>query len=186
MANHVSTHISFDMNEAAQEALMELYQRSQARPDDQKDCFSGMITEDWPETRSDAIDLMGAKWCFIEDCEEDYLNLCSAWSYPQDGIIRLLELLVPHDPELKARITYDDEMPNFFGVEEWHGLDLEKEEEFTWEELLAYALKNVPSLDEHWDEEAEDWKSDEGHDLFYDNMYDCINDMQMEALVDDD
>ena len=185
MANHVSTHIHFTMNEAAQAKLVELGTKANEGYQYNDGPFSAMLTDQEVNNIGDAIDLMGAKWCYLEHCDENSLSLVSAWSYPQDGISRLVDILLPLDPDLQMNVYYDDECPNFFGAQKWVGDDIVNEEEWDWDELIAYMIETHEELKEGQDENGE-WKTEEQTDFFHEHMYDAISDLQSEVFVEEE
>ena len=185
MANHVSTHINFIMNEAAQAKLKELGEKANEGQQYNDGPFSAMLTDTQIEDLGDAIDLMGAKWCYLEHCDEDSLSLVSAWSYPQDGIARLVDILLPFDSDLQMHVYYEDEMPNFFGAQKWIRDDIVDEEEWDWDELIAYTIETYPELKDGLNDDGE-WKTEEQRDFFQECMYDAMNDMQSEVFHEEE
>lgn len=161
MANHVSTYINF-----------------QNITDSGKDHLN-RISADWDWKGDD----LGPKWCYIEDASDDYIMLVSAWSYPRDGIEKLIETLAETDPNIKANITYQDEMPNFFGCAIMTAEGIVDEIEWQWEELIEHLHREVDGLKEHWDEEEEDW-DEEGREIMNDHLWECISDLQSDWFVE--
>ena len=60
---------------------------------------------------------VGAKWCHIEEWEDDYMNLCSAWSACTEFAGRLTTFLAETDPNVQVRHQYEDEFRNFVGIQ---------------------------------------------------------------------
>jgi AAA+ ATPase superfamily predicted ATPase len=85
----------------------------------------------------------------------------SAWSPPESGLVKLLETLAELDPNMVTSIRYEDEMPNFVGWYVYEGAELSDGCEDDSEEIMERIFNNYPDLREQWDDEAEDWKTDE-------------------------
>ena len=76
------------------------------------------------------VNNVGAKWCNVEDFDEDFLSGYSAWSPPIQFIQYLHEYLYDHhDKKHTIKMTYEDEFRNFIGVA--HYADGQN----TWDEL---------------------------------------------------
>lgn len=172
MANHVNTHISFQINDAAKEYLKELI----ARMDEHKTLYSILTEEEW--TWEEQSDLVGPKWCFVEDHDEDSIALMSAWAQPTQGIENLMTLLMTVDENAKCYVTYEDEMPNFFGAYALEGIEIIDENEWDYDELVAHMESTIPELKGKWNEEEQEWSTDEASDIFSDFMYESISELQ--------
>lgn len=76
------------------------------------------------------VNNVGAKWCNVEEVEEDYFSGYSAWSAPIQFVQYLHEYLYDHhDKNHSIKMTYEDEFRNFIGVAHY------KDANFDWEEL---------------------------------------------------
>ena len=172
MANHVNTHITFHINDDAKEYLLELINRM----DEHKTFFSILTEEEW--TWEEQSDLIGPKWCYVEDHDEDSLMLCSAWAQPTQGIENLMTLLMAVDESAKCYVTYEDEMPNFFGAYALEGTDIIDENFWEYDELIEYMESTIPELKGKYNKEEEEWINDEANDLYSDLMYESITELQ--------
>ena len=172
MANHVNTHVSFHINDAAKQCL----KSSIEGMDEHKTFFSVLVTDEWSwEGQSDIV---GPKWCFVEDHDEDSLTLCSAWSHPEQGIRNLMDVLSIFDKDAKCYVTYEDEMPNFFGAYALEGTEILDENHWEHDELIAHMESTIPELKGKWNSEEEEWVDDEANDLYSDYMYESIHELQ--------
>ncbi len=178
MANHVNTHVRFEkINDAGLAKLQELYSR--IRDEKGYEWFSDIwgldkeITDkyDWN------CENVGPKWCYFEDRGEDYFNTISAWSYPQEGLIWLVKQIAEVDPDVLAYVTYEDEMPNFFGC--WFINKDGLYDGCEWDdEEIAEAMKEAhPSLLELDEEE----QSETYWGIWTDNIWDLVADKQYEV-----
>jgi hypothetical protein len=76
------------------------------------------------------VNNVGAKWCNVEDFDEDFLSGYSAWSPPIQFIQYLHEYLYDHhDKKHTIKMTYEDEFRNFIGVAHY------QDGQNTWDEL---------------------------------------------------
>jgi len=177
MANHVNTWVKFErLNDAGKAKLQELYSRVRSvdRP-----WFSDMWGLE-PEV-SDTYDWncqnVGPKWCYFEDREEDCFQTTSAWSYPDQGLLWLMEQLGEVDPNVLAYVTYEDEMPNFFGCYFYNKDGLYDGCEWDDEDIEEMMKESVPELAELNEEED----SDQYWDLWSDNIWELVADKQYEV-----
>lgn len=177
MANHVNTYVHFEsINAAAAAKLEELYSR--IRNEGNNKWFSDMwgidpvISDEYQWN----IDNVGSKWCYVDDVGEDFIHLVSAWSYPEEGIIWLVQELAKVDPNVIAYVTYEDEMPNFFGC--WmldkdgviDGQDWDEEE---IDNLMKQAVPELANINEEEDSERY-WE------VWGDNIWNVVGDAQDE------
>jgi hypothetical protein len=200
MANHVTTTVHFrEISEAGKQKLRELYQRATGAPEDMDqstfewqvnrmwvDGAEGSPTEDDVDQYNWMIENVGAKWCYMEELEDDYFRMTSAWSAPTQGIQWLVDQIAAVDPTVVAAVNYEDEMPNFFGVMLFTKDGLYDAEEWSDSEITEMFHDEVPEALEHWNEEEEEG-DDEWRELWYDNMYEVIADVQrkhIDAFVD--
>ena len=97
----------------------------------------------WPdEAYNWHIDNCGAKWVYLEDHDEDYLNGYSAWSPPIPMIEHLAKFL-----GTGIRMTYEDEFRNFIGVA-WADSDgLSNYEELEGDDLNQELLDEIGGED---------------------------------------
>jgi len=204
MANHVHSYIAFrEINDKAKATLQKMFQ-DRLRTENTHNWFGdlfvgeevneegGVLTYEQSEKYSWTTGFIGPKWCYIEDYDVDgidpYIVTESAWSQPEEGLVRLLEILEKDDPNIITTITYDDEMPNFVGCSVYKGSEMEDGCEWDDEEIREEIFHANPHLKEHWDESNDEWQCDEDGDMteeayaaedeYRDVMYEVINDLQ--------
>lgn len=170
MANNVHSYIEFiEINDAAKAKLQELFGRCREM-DYGRRWFADMFVEgdlsyEDVEQYSWTTEHIGPKWCYIEDSDVDgdtpYLVTDSAWAQPEAGLVKLLEVLEPLDNKMITSIRYEDEMPNFIGWSVYVGSEMEDGCEDDSEEIQEAMFDKYPHLKEHWDEDSDDWMTDE-------------------------
>ena len=178
MANHVNTHVRFEkLNDAGKAKLQELYSR--IRADNNYEWFSDMWGLDQLISNQYEWNLenVGPKWCHFEDRCEDYFATTSAWTYPQAGIEWLIDQLAEVDPDVLAYVTYEDEMPNFFGCWFFDKNGIVDGCEWEDEEITEMMKEAHPSLLELDEEE----QSEVYWGIWSDNIWDLVNDKQYEV-----
>lgn len=192
MANHVHFSVNFhQINEAARAKLQELFSR--IRTDNNYQWFSDIFVDGDELTYDEAgqyswtLENIGPKWCYLEDysaAEGDvYFNGEAAWSAPEEGLVKLLEILEEHDPNIITSMTYEDEMPNFVGVYVYQGSECYDGFEDEWEELRDRVIAESETLTpESWDEDEDDWVDDEARDTFQEEMWEIIGDSQWQII----
>jgi len=204
MANYVNTYVTviFDNEEAGKAKLQELYSRLDGWDEEGKydwnlhDIFGVPETDELnehgnatgPGTYSWNIEHMGSKWAYVEDADEDSFRITSAWSVPTDAIDYIMEELGKVDPDVRAHITAEDEMPNWV----WAGVaNSEGIYDYTeWEsnEIFDLCAEIYPEIKEGYDEENEEFFEDEkgyeASERYYEVMWEEISDMQMAAIED--
>jgi len=196
MANYVNTNVRFyRANDEAKAVFNKLCERLEGWGDPTTHSFTmsqifgipetdelddnGNLTG--PGTYSWNIENIGAKWCFIEDVDDDGFRTESAWSVPYDGIQYILEQMAEADPKLIATVTYEDEMPNFFGWATWHSGSYDEGREWEWEEFEKILKEKYPVIAEGWNEEEQEW-TDEAREQLWDVQWEEIYDLQQETL----
>jgi len=191
MANHVHYAVNFhQINDAAKAKLQEMFSR--VREDTNYRWFSDIFVEGdltYEETEKYAwtTEHIGPKWCYFEDYEVDtdepYFNGEAAWSAPEEGLVKLLEILEEYDPNIITSMTYEDEMPNFIGVYVYEGSECYDGFEDEWEELRDRVIAESENLtEESWNEDEEEWVDEEAEDTFRDEMWEVIGDSQWELI----
>lgn len=192
MANHVHFSVNFhQINEQARAKLQELFSR--IRTDNDYNWFSDIfvdgeeLTYEESEQYSWTTEHIGPKWCYFEDysaAENDvYFNGEAAWSPPEQGLVKLLEILEQYDPNIITSMTYEDEMPNFIGVFVYQGSECYDGFEDEWEELRDRVIAESETLTpESWDEDEGDWVDDEARDTFHEEMWEIIGDSQWQII----
>jgi len=115
MANDLNSNIYINANEEAINHLTKLY-------DKYDDCNSMAIFgkmlygEKMEETISWFQDNMGAKWVILNYCEDNEIQITSAWHFPKESIERLYQILSEIDPDTSIEVTYMDEAYDPHGV----------------------------------------------------------------------
>ena len=181
MANHVTTTVRFEgLNEAAILRLNELY--ANVRDDQDYKWFSDMfVSKETPyeilETRSWNVDNTGAKWNYFEDMDDDQFQITSAWDSPSEGIKKVIDELYNVCNNFLTISTYEDEFPNFIGIQIWKGNKLIEDEMIDWENIIEHAQDKFPELDGQWDEEEGTWKTDKAQDFWSDIQWEFYNDL---------
>tara|TARA_R110000772_G_scaffold7228_9_gene24790 strand:+ start:7130 stop:7795 length:666 start_codon:yes stop_codon:yes gene_type:complete len=179
MANHVYSNIQITpSNEAGVAKLKEIFQRAKDRPESDGNLWFGYLFVDGKEGSpieedvfqySWTLEHIGPKWCHIEDIDEmdDEIQFRteSAWVQPEKGLVKILEEIEQVDPKVRAKMTYDDEMPNFVGWSVYVGSELEDGSEWDDEEIRDEIFHAYPHLKEYWDEDADEWATDEDGDM---------------------
>lgn len=190
MANHVHFAVEFhQMNDAAKEKLKELYSR--IRTDNSYHWFSDIfvdgeeLTYEQSEKYEWTLNNIGPKWCYLEDYDEDGFSGEAAWSAPEDGLVKLLEILEEYDPNIISSITYEDEMPNFIGAYVYSGSECYDGFEDEFEELRDRVIAESETLTEaSWNEEEDDWADEEAEDTFRDEMWEVISGAQYQIITE--
>ena len=178
MANHVNTHIKFErLNEAGVAKLNELYSRIR-KSDEHTEWFADLwgLDQEVSNSYNWMLENVGPKWCYFEDRSDDYIQLTSAWSYPEQGISWLIEQLAEVDPNVLAYVTYEDEMPNFFGCWFFDANGVYDGQEWDDEEIQEMMKDSVPELSKLNEEED----SDQYWDLWSDNIWELVGIKQYE------
>ena len=104
------------------------------------------------------VNNVGAKWCNVEEVEEDYFSGYSAWSAPTQFVVYLHEYLYDHhDKNHSIKMTYEDEFRNFIGVAHFHDANYDWEEIDSAElmEELRKVFGDVVDNEDFWDGEYE-------------------------------
>lgn len=189
MPNHVTTTVRFEgLNEAAILRLNELY--ANVRGDQDYKWFSDMfVSKETPyemlETRSWNVDNTGAKWNYFDDMDNDQFQITSAWDSPSEGIKKVIDELYDVCNNFLTISTYEDEFPNFIGIQIWKGNKLIEDEMIHWENIIERAQDKFPELDGQWDEEEGNWKTEEAEDFWQDIqwefIYDLLDDVEQET-----
>jgi hypothetical protein len=182
MANHVNTHVQFEkLSDAGRAKLQELYSR--IRKDEKAyEWFSDIFGLDKEVTDKYDWNLenVGPKWCYFEDRGDDYFNLISAWSYPESGLYWLFDQIGEVDPDFLASVTYEDEMPNFFGVYVYNKDGMIDGCEWDEDEISEMMHEMVPALKELDQEEQSEVYSD----IWSDNIWELVRDKQNQVHMD--
>lgn len=191
MANHVHFAVAFhQINDEARIKLKSMFER--VREDSPHAWFSdifveGDLTYEETEKYEWTTANIGPKWCYFEDRVTDendvYFTGESAWSAPTEGLQKLLGILVEYDPKIITSICYEDEGPNFFGVEIYDGEEMYDGCEYSYEETIDLVIKDSEQLTEDsYNTETEEWVDDEAEDIFNEEMWETISNVQYSLI----
>ena len=204
MANHVSYQVWFrEMNDAAKARWKEMTDNLH---NDKQDGYEywfadlfvdnkeGSPTLDEVRQYSWTTEEIGPKWCYIQDFDEESFHGYSAWSEPTPALEWILSQLAPLDPQMITSITHEDEMPNFIGAYVYKGTEIVDGAEDDGNEIVEYVLDGNPELKEHWDEDTDDWVTDEdgnyteaseeASDTYNEVLYEWISIRQDEIITE--
>ena len=189
MANHVHFAVAFhQINDEARIKLKSMFER--VREDSPHDWFSdifveGDLTYEETEKYEWTTANIGPKWCYFEDRVTDendvYFTGESAWSAPTEGLQKLLGILVEYDPKIITSICYEDEGPNFFGVEIYDGEEMYDGSEYSYEETIDLVIKDSERLTEESYVDDE-WIDEESEDVFHEEMWETISNVQYSLI----
>jgi hypothetical protein len=83
-------------------------------------CLFNNLFHGLPDTREAWIDEVGAKWCYLDDVDASddtvYLNIVSAWDFPEGLFYKLSDFLREQYPGAKMEGTFEDEGYCFVGA----------------------------------------------------------------------
>ena len=186
MANNVNTYVSFEnISDAGKAKLQELTSRIRTdgtyrwMGDMWVDGKEGSPTYEETEQYTWTTEFIGPKWNYLEDYGDDFLSIVSAWSWPEDGIRWIVEQIAEVDKEFRVRVSYEDEMPNFFGAALYEADGLVDYIEWDSDEIQEMLHDDHPDLVEHWNDEEEDG-DEEYWDLRSEYIYEWMSDKQYE------
>lgn len=178
MANNVYTHINLTMNDAATKKWNELIERFEQKEGELSIWY--LMMDEW---KQGAGDLVGAKWAYADDYDEDSMQVVSAWGPVTPFCEWLADELGQVDPDVRVEVRYEDEMPNFIGVAVFGSAGLIYEESIDWDEVQEYLISEYPELRDpkNWDEEENEY-TDEGQELLWDVQWECYYNWQDKCL----
>ena len=189
MANHVQNYITVIGNDA----VMQKFADEVANKKEEKTI---MNWEDKPMTIKEHVSIdqlsfmpkyneddswewyrenIGAKWAHIDDGEDDYINIVSAWSPVSEFCTKLVEYLAQTDPKVVIRHQYEDEFRNFVGIQIFWSDD-------EISECDHYEMQDS-EIDDHMSERFIEWGEDD-FDLYdYSEKYDCVPIEELDGFV---
>jgi len=187
MANHVSFSINFHkINDAAKAKLDQLYKQVDTNVQvDGEGTFKDLLqaTENQSNDWDWQIENVGTKWCNLTDWDNDSIHGYSAWDAPVEGLQRLLNILSVEDPNMITTFTYEDEMPNFIGAYVYEGNDLIDGAQDDSDEIRGTVIYLSEDLThDDYDEDECEWSSQEKEDIFYDELWEAVNQRQQELI----
>jgi hypothetical protein len=201
MANHVITNIQFlNLDENGLNFIKERFAFFKQDDSDTGARADTGVHQIFPDVDPDADsavlsdvygDRVGAKWCYVDDLTiiENFANvvLFSAWYHPTELIEWLVRSLNEVSSESKVFVSYEDEMPNYYGCEVYidgdfvDGFTSESSDEID-SDLCSYSpefkelYERLEDLDEDSDEYSE--LQEECDEFRSDIMWDMILDQQ--------
>jgi|SRR5210317_492705 len=184
MANHVNSYLRFhEVNESGLEVLKKLFERFEKHRKDYE-CHLGFAFVDNQDDIDSTLmnEKVGAKWAYVQDWDEHGMSMYSAWRQPEEFAQYVVESVAEADPDSIAVLTYEDEMPNFIGVNVYVGGDMYDADEIDDEHIRDNLLRRYEELNEQWDDVEEEWHDD--GDLYFEYLYEYIDQWQNE-IVDD-
>jgi hypothetical protein len=180
MANHVYTSVTFDG--LTPDTVKKLEEKFKSV--DFGDTVGDFIDDDIADDRERFTEAVGAKWCNLEDkdfSEETgyaYVNLCSAWSYPEEFVVLLNNYIVElQEEDFTCQVQYDDEMPNFAGAQFYKNGELFDGYEEAWEDIFEAMKENYSEICELIE------KLDDGEELTEEEQ-EKLYDLRTEAVYD--
>lgn len=180
MANYVYTSVQVERgNDAAYAAMKAINQRVadiDAAMRANGDRFNHVnCYELWADTQALAdtsnwttlFDEIGSKWAYVEDGDDNYIRLCSAWGYPEGVCLRIAREIMAADPQALVSISYEDEGPNFIGSALYADGEMYDEEYISSESYNHYGLKFWWDEEEEGCEEPDDFEPtwEEAHEI---------------------
>ena len=136
MANHVDNHLTVTGNHAA----IAEYQRIFAKLDE--GIQSASFLPEWDDDDKPSYDWMyehvGAKWAYVDDVEDNWFMIVSAWSSIFPFVQQLGYHLETLDPSVRIELTYIDECHNFAGAAVFteNGWDVKEEDHTFFENVF--------------------------------------------------
>lgn len=130
MANHVDNHLTVTGNPVAIAEFQRIF--SEIAIDGGIETASFLPEwdgDDYP-SRDWMNEHVGAKWAYVEDAEENWFRIVSAWSSIFPFVQQLGYYLESLDPNVRLELTYIDECYNFAGAAVFteNGWDVEEED----------------------------------------------------------
>ena len=187
MANNVNTHVNFDrISDEGKAKLLELISRVRTDgnylwlSDMWVDGKEGSPTYEQTEKYDWTTEFIGPKWNYIEDSGDDYISIVSAWGWPEKGIEWIMGEIGEVDPSVRALVSYEDEMPNFFGAAVFEADGLVDYIEWDSDEIQEMMHEEFPELLEMWDEDINEPTDDEYWEIHNENIYEWMSDKQYE------
>lgn len=170
MANYVNT--SIEIRGLNAENVTWLNEKFKFYLDDYQDnmvhkLFDNVeVNEDGSVNHTEYYNLVGSKWCDIEDVDIDqtftYLRFTSAWSKPEALVGWIVKNLTEKQKEVKVFVAWEDEMPNFFGAEMYidgecvKGIEYsDDDEDVLLDEYLCDYSSNFAEVYEKWERSYE-------------------------------
>lgn len=180
MANHVNSYLNFrEINEEGKKVLEKLFERFDKYNSDNGCHMAYAFVDNIDDMNNSTVsDMIGAKWGFVQDYDTHGIAMFSAWRQPQEFVEKIVDKISEVDENLLAVFTYEDEMPNFIGVDVYTSEGLQCGDEVDDDEIRELLITRYPELGEQWDADEEEWI--DGGDLYCDYVYGFIDEWQTE------
>ena len=174
MANHVDSYLSFvKISPEGIDRLNQIYERFDRFKENGECHLSYAFYDSLEDLPCPTYELIGAKWGFVQDYDEDGMSMYSAWSAVPEFVEYVISEIATVDKEVLATYTYSDEMPNFIGVQVYTADGLYDEEYMDDEDIRMSLTLTHPELKELWDEDEEEF-TDDG-ELYSELVWEFIN-----------
>lgn len=177
MANHVTTRVSIECNEAAQVVVEQWREAIDGMSnDDYKMVWKlfGVTAEEVDYNWS--IENIGSKWCYADDIYDNNFTLVSAWDWPNKFVEWMAEQVIALDEDATITVTYEDEQPNFVGYHVYTSLG-DRGDFIDWDTLVEMTKQAIPELTQLEED------TDEYFDMLYDNIWDAVYAWQEDGLA---
>jgi hypothetical protein len=168
MANHVTSRVEIQCNEAAQVLIEKWVTIVDAMDNsDHKMVWNLMenvpdeVTYEWTSVN------IGTKWCYVEEIYDNTLVLESAWDFPIKFTDWVSEQILAIDEDATITVTYEDEGANFAGYHIYTSLG-ERSDCIDYDELVALTEQKITELADL------DPDGDEYFDMMQENIFDSI------------
>ena len=181
MANYVNFSINFiSINSEAKQLLDELFTR--IRKDGEHSWFYDIFVDGENLTYEDAsqyswsYENIGPKWSYLDDWSEDSIFGTSAWSAPDAGLKKLVNLLYEVDPNLSISMSYEDEVPLLAGFQVYSGNKLIASNHWDEDEIRVLVTEELDELSmDDWSEDDFEWIDESKEDIFQNNVSEIIS-----------
>jgi hypothetical protein len=168
MANHVTSRVEIQCNEAAQ-VLVEKWVTIVDAMDNSDHKMVWNLMENVPDevTYEWTTVNIGTKWCYVEEIYDNTLVLESAWDFPIKFTDWVSEQILAIDEDATITVTYEDEGANFAGYHIYTSLG-ERSDCIDYDELVALTEQKITELADL------DPDGDEYFDMMQENIFDSI------------
>jgi hypothetical protein len=177
MANHVTSRVEIQCNEAAQ-VLVEKWVTIVDAMDNSDHKMVWNLMENVPDevTYEWTTVNIGTKWCYVEEIYDNTLVLESAWDFPIKFTDWVSEQILAIDEDATITVTYEDEGANFAGYHIYTSLG-ERSDCIDYDELVALTEQKITELADL------DPDGDEYFDMMQENIFDTIYTWQDEQVA---
>jgi hypothetical protein len=168
MANHVTSRVEIQCNEAAQ-VLVEQWITALDAMDDAEHKMVWHLMENVPDevTYEWTTVNIGTKWCYAEEVYDNTLVLVSAWDFPIKFTDWVSQQILAIDEDATITVTYEDDGANFTGYHIYTSLG-ERSDCIDYDDLVRLTEQRITELAD-LDEDG-----DEYFDMMQENIFDSI------------